>query len=161
MKRDSRLSFALHALLHMAEQPGVTMTSTEMAAYSGTHPVVVRQTFAGLREAGIVSSRKGRGGGWQLARPPAEVTLEQVQRALNERVVDVSSEDVAGHEGCLVQRVVHGALDDAVAEANRVLDRHLASITLADLAADVQELWGNPSPCYPVCAPARAEFAGR
>jgi Rrf2 family protein len=144
MKRDSRLSFALHALLHMAEQPGVTMTSTEMAAYSGTHPVVVRQTFAGLREAGIVSSRKGRGGGWQLARPPAEVTLEQVQRALNERVVDVSSEDVAGHEGCLVQQVVHSALDDAVAEANRVLDRHLVSITLADLAADVQELWGKP-----------------
>jgi Rrf2 family protein len=144
MKRDSRLSFALHALLHMAEQPGVTMTSTEMATYSGTHPVVVRQTFAGLREAGIVSSRKGRGGGWQLARPPAEITLEQVQRALNERVVDVSSKDVAGHEGCLVQRVVHGALDDAVAEANRVLDRHLAGITLADLGADVQALWGKP-----------------
>lgn len=144
MKRDSRLSFALHALLHMAEQPGVTMTSTEMAAYSGTHPVVVRQTFAGLREAGIVSSRKGRGGGWQLARPPAEITLEQVQRALNERVVDVSPEEVAGHEGCLVQRVVHGALDEAVEEANRVLDRHLAGITLADLGGDVQQLSGVP-----------------
>jgi Rrf2 family protein len=144
MKRDSRLSFALHALLHMAQQPGVTMTSTEMAAFSGTHPVVVRQTFAGLREAGIVSSRKGRGGGWQLGRPPAEITLEQVQRALNERVVDVSSDEVSGHEGCLVRRVVHSALDDAVAEANRVLDRHLASITLADLSADVQQLWGKP-----------------
>ena len=120
------------------------MTSTEMAAYSGTHPVVVRQTFAGLREAGIVSSRKGRGGGWQLARSPAEITLEQVQRALNERVVDVSAEEAAGHEGCLVQRVVHGALDDAVAEANRVLDRHLAGITLADLGADVQQLAGAP-----------------
>lgn len=120
------------------------MTSTEMAAFSGTHPVVVRQSFAGLREAGIVTSRKGRGGGWQLGRPPAEITLEQVQRALNERVVDVSSQEVVGHEGCLVQRVVHGALDDAVAEANRVLDRHLASITLADLSADVQQLWGKP-----------------
>lgn len=144
MKRDSRLSFALHALLHLAQQPGASMTSTEMAACSGKHPVVVRQTFAGLREAGIVTSRKGRGGGWQLARHPAEITLEQVQRALNERVVDVSSGEAAGHEGCLVQRVVHGALDDAVAEANRVLDRHLAGITLADLAADVQQLWGKP-----------------
>ena len=144
MKRDSRLSFALHALLHLAQQPGVAMTSTEMAACSGTHPVVVRQTFAGLREAGIVTSRKGRGGGWQLGRPPSEITLEQVQRALNERVVAVSSEDATGREGCLVQRVVHGALDDAVAEANRVLDRHLAGITLADLSADVHQLWGKP-----------------
>src|SRR5919107_5079117 len=137
MKRDTRLSFALHALLHLAQRPGVSMTSSEMAECSGTHPVVVRQTFAGLREAGIVSSRKGRGGGWQLARPLAEITLEQVQRALHERVVDVTAEDAIGHQECLVQRVVHGALDDAVAEANRVLDSHLASITLADLGADV------------------------
>ena len=144
MKRDSRLSFALHALLHLAQREGVSMTSGEMAECSGTHPVVVRQTFAGLREAGIVSSRKGRGGGWQLARPPAEITLEQVQRALNERVVDVSAEDTSGSQGCLVQHVVHGALDDAVAEANRVLDQHLAGITLADLSADVQQLAGAP-----------------
>jgi Rrf2 family protein len=144
MKRDTRLSFALHALLHLALRPGVSMTSGEMADCSGTHPVVVRQTFAGLREAGIVSSRKGRGGGWQLSRPPAEITLEQVQRALNERVVDVTAENADGPDGCLVQRVVHGALDDAVAEANRVLDRHLASITLADLGADVQQLAGAP-----------------
>ncbi|MDQ2652679.1 MAG: Rrf2 family transcriptional regulator [Chloroflexota bacterium] len=146
MKRDTRLSFALHALLHLAQRPGVSMTSGEMAECSGTHPVVVRQTFAGLREAGIVTSRKGRGGGWQLGRPAAEITLEQVQRALNERVVDVSTstEDAAGQDGCLVQRVVHGALDDAVAEANRVLDRHLASVTLADLGADVQQLAGVP-----------------
>lgn len=144
MTRDSRLSFALHALLHLAQQPGVTMTSTEMAACSGTHPVVVRQTFAGLREAGIVTSRKGRGGGWQLARPPAAITLEQVQRALNERVVEVAPERVTGNAACLVRRVVHGALDDAVAEANRVLDRHLAGISLADLAGDVQQLSGQP-----------------
>ena len=144
MKRDTRLSFALHALLHLAQRPGVSMTSGEMAECSGTHPVVVRQTFAGLREAGIVSSRKGRGGGWQLARPPAEITLEQVQRALNERVVNVAAEAPTDPRGCLVQRVVHGALDDAVAEANRVLDRHLAGITLADLGADVQHLAGAP-----------------
>lgn len=149
MKRDSRLSFALHALLHLAQQPGVTMTSGEMAECSGAHPVVVRQTFAGLREAGIVSSRKGRGGGWQLARPPAEITLAQVQRALNERVVDVTSEAAVGHEGCLVQRVVHGALDDAVAEANHVLDRHLAGITLADLGTNVQLLAGRPFAMLP------------
>jgi DNA-binding IscR family transcriptional regulator len=67
MKQDSRLSFALHALLHLAQHPDRTMTSGEMAECSGAHPVAVRQTFAGLRDAGIVSSRNGRGGGWRLA----------------------------------------------------------------------------------------------
>ncbi|MCA9861395.1 MAG: Rrf2 family transcriptional regulator [Thermomicrobiales bacterium] len=43
------------------------MTSRAIAECSGAHPVVVRQTLAGLREAGIVASRTRRGG--QLARP--------------------------------------------------------------------------------------------
>ncbi|MFT4040134.1 MAG: Rrf2 family transcriptional regulator [Thermomicrobiales bacterium] len=142
MKRDSRLSFALHALLHLAQQPGLVMTSTEMAECSGAHPVVIRQTFAGLREAGIVTARKGRGGGWQLARPPAGITLEQVQRALGERVASVSTAEEP--EGCLVQQVVFTALDEATAEANRVLDARLAAVTLADLSADLERRHGAP-----------------
>lgn len=135
MKRDSRLSVALHVLLHMAERPGVAMTSEEMAVWASTNPVVIRRTFAGLREAGIVSSQKGHGGGWRLARPPAEVTLDQVQRALGERMVAVGAP--AESPGCAVEAAVHRALDEAVAEANAVLDRRLAAITLADLARSV------------------------
>ena len=138
MKRNSRLSVALHVLLHLAQRPDGAMTSTEMAVCAGTNPVVIRRAFAGLREAGIVSSRKGHGGGWRLARPPSEVNLDQVQRALGERVLAVTTLDES--PGCLVERAVHLALDDAVTEAARVLDRRLASITLADLAAEVGNL---------------------
>ena len=142
MKRNSRLSVALHVLLHMAQRPDAAMTSEEMAVCAGTNPVVIRRAFAGLREAGIVSSSKGHGGGWRLARPLSDVTLEQVQRALDERVVAVA----AAYEspGCLVEQAVHRALDGAVAEATRVLDRRLAAITLADLATDVHRRTGKP-----------------
>lgn len=135
MKRGSRLSVALHVLLHMAERPDVAMTSEEMAIWANTNPVVIRRTFAGLREAGIVSSQKGHGGGWRFARAPADVTLDQVQRAFGERMAAVASAD--GSPGCAVEAAVQRALDDAVAEANAVLDRRLASITLADLARSV------------------------
>jgi Rrf2 family protein len=134
MKSDSRLSVTLHVLLHMAER-GKPMTSAELAAHMDTNPVVVRRTFAGLREVGIVSSQKGHGGGWRLARPPAEVTLDQVQRALGERLVAVATPDES--PGCAVEAAVHRALDDAVAEANAALDRRLAAVTLADLARSV------------------------
>jgi Rrf2 family protein len=141
MKRNGRFSFALHALLHLAQSPGGEMTSTQMAACSATHAVVIRQTFAGLRAAGIVSSRRGRGGGWRLTRPPSEITLEQVQRALGERVVGVATAEES--PGCLVERVVHDTLDGAVAEANRILDQRLATVSLADLAEDVHRLAGQ------------------
>jgi Rrf2 family protein len=139
MKRNKRLSVALHLLLHMAERPDAAMTSEEMSTCAGTNAVVIRRTLAGLREAQIVSSLKGHGGGWRLVRPLSEITLEEVQRALDERVVTSPSMHKEG-SGCLIEKVIHLALDDAVAEANRVLERRLATITLADIAADVYRL---------------------
>ncbi len=47
-----------------------------------TNPVVVRRMMGGLRDRGIVSSEKGHGGGWQLARPLADVTLRDVYEAV-------------------------------------------------------------------------------
>lgn len=82
MKRDSRLSITLHALLHMAERK--TITSEELAACLSTNPVVVRRTMAGLREAGLVRSEKGHGGGWSLACDLATVSLADVHAALGE-----------------------------------------------------------------------------
>ncbi len=139
MKRNKRLSVALHVLLHMAERPNEAMTSEEMASCVGTNAVVIRRTFAGLREAQIVSSLKGHGGGWRLAKPLNKISLEEVQRALDERIFTVPTPHDES-PGCLIEKAVHLALDEAVAEANRFLDRRLAMITLADIAADVYQL---------------------
>lgn len=132
MKRSDRLSIALHVLLHMGQHPELPMTSEDIAGWVGTHAVVVRRTFAGLREAGIVSSSKGHGGGWSLARPMQQISLLQVQQALGERLVSVGAREES--PGCAVEIAVHQALDDAMQEASRVLDARLAGITLADLA---------------------------
>ena len=138
MKRNDRLSVALHVLLHMAERGDNPMTSAEMAACVDTNPVVIRRTFAGLREAGIVTSDKGHGGGWRLAKPPGEIALVDVQRALGERILPLAMHEES--PGCLVERAGIEAVDDALAEAERVVEARLASLTLADLAQRVQHL---------------------
>jgi Rrf2 family protein len=138
MKRNDRLSVALHVLLHMVEREGEPMTSAEMAACVDTNPVVIRRTFAGLRDAGIVRSDKGHGGGWRLGRPPGEIALAEVQQALGERMVALAAHEES--PGCLVERAVIAAVDDAMREAERVVEKRLASLTLADLANDVRKL---------------------
>jgi Rrf2 family protein len=42
----------------------------------------LEQIFQRLRRAGIVTSKRGPGGGYLLARPPAEVTLREVVEAV-------------------------------------------------------------------------------
>ena len=76
MKRDSRLSSVLHALLHMAEQDG-PVTSETLAQCLGTNPVVVRRTMGYLREAGIVTSDRGHAGGWRIHADLGAVADEQ------------------------------------------------------------------------------------
>lgn len=142
MKPNSRLSVALHVLLHMAQRDE-PMTSEEMAACAGTNPVVIRRTFAGLRQAGIVVSTKGHGGGWRLGRALTGVSLAEVQDALGEPVIALGkSEDMPG---CAIEKAVNAALDEAVSEARALLARKLATISLADLFDGI-DVSGVPQP---------------
>jgi len=134
MKRDSRLSVALHVLLHMAQRE-TPMTSEEMAACAGTNPVVIRRTFAGLREAGIVASTKGHGGGWRLGRALSAISLAEVQDALDEPIIALGKAEEM--PGCAIEKAVNAALDDAVSQARALLARKLATISLADLFAGI------------------------
>jgi Rrf2 family protein len=134
MKRSNRFSLALHVLVHLAEHPGLAATSEHLAACVRTNPVVVRRTLAGLRQAGLVASTAGHGGGWTLARAADSITLRDVYAALGERLlfaIDLSG----GNPDCRVQRAVAGTLDDFLQDAEALLADRLSRITLADVAA--------------------------
>ncbi|MCB9656684.1 MAG: Rrf2 family transcriptional regulator [Sandaracinaceae bacterium] len=141
MRNDSRLSSVLHALLHMASHTG-PMTSEQLATCMQTNPVVVRRTMAGLREAGIVRSEKGRGGGWSLERVLAHITLRDLHDALGE-----PSLFAVGHHHaestCLVEQAVNAALGDVFEEAERLLLARLGAVTLAQLEQDFTERMGR------------------
>jgi Rrf2 family protein len=134
MRRDSRLSLALHALLHMAHAE--PLTSEAMAAQGDTNPVVVRRTMAGLRAAGIVRSEKGHGGGWSLARSLDDVTLHDVYEALGEPTI-LAIGNRTESPGCAVEQAVNRALAGAFEAAETILVKELRGVTLAALAREV------------------------
>ena len=134
MKRDSRLSAVLHALLHMNER-AEPVTSEALAQCLNTNPVVVRRTMGLLREAGLVAADRGHSGGWRIVADLSAVSLRQLHEALGEPALFAIGNRNERPE-CLVEQAVNAALDDVFEQAELLLLQKFESISLADLAAD-------------------------
>ncbi|RTL89984.1 transcriptional regulator [Ancylobacter aquaticus] len=132
MNRDTRLSDVLHVLLHMGQAKGL-LTSDVLARSMGTNPAVFRRTMAGLREAGLVRSERGHGGGWQLARPLNEITLLDVYEALG-RPNLFAIGNRSAHAKCLVEKNVNAVMVDTMAEAATLFATRFREITLDQIA---------------------------
>ena len=131
MRRDSRLSGVLHVLLHMAERDEPA-TSDSLAKAMDTNPVVIRRILSGLRERGYVRSEKGHGGGWSLSCDLSRVTLRDIYSALGCPPLLAMSNRTES-PGCLVEKAVNTALDEAFRDAEALLLTRLGEVTLAAL----------------------------
>ena len=135
MNRDTRLSDVLHVLLHMA-QADAPLTSEVLARSMGTNPSVFRRTMAGLREADLVRSERGHGGGWRLARPLGQITLLSVYEALGRPALFAIGNRGAKGD-CLVERNVDAAIAETMAEAAALVEHRFGALTLEQIAPQV------------------------
>ena len=147
MNKDTRLSGVLHVLLHLG-QVSAPLTSEVLANTMGTNPPVFRRTMAGLREAGYVTSEKGHGGGWMLARPLSEITLLDVYVALDRPglfAIASRNENTA----CKVEQAVNYALSDTMTKAEALFLDTFRGITLDQLMPETSHGLGihcKPAP---------------
>ncbi|MEM6308607.1 MAG: Rrf2 family transcriptional regulator [Pseudomonadota bacterium] len=131
MKRNSRLSLALHTLSHMAGAPERVRTSKDIAAHAGTNPVVVRRVLGRLREAGLLTSEKGHAGGWKLARAPQDITLADVYVALDESLIAEIDEDDA--PSCAVEHALYRRVSGVMKDIEQSLIARLGETNIAEV----------------------------
>jgi DNA-binding IscR family transcriptional regulator len=117
------------------EQHRDAMTSERIGQMLGTNATVVRRTMAGLREAGYVSSVKGHGGGWTLARPLSDITLLDVYKALGAPELFALGMATDAPD-CLVEQAVNASLGHTLQEAERRLLARFGEVRLSEIAAD-------------------------
>lgn len=142
---NTQFAVAVHVLTYLADvgrdRP---VSSDELAASTNVNPVHVRRVLGPLREAGLVRSRPGAHGGWELCRDPAGLALAEVWRLVQ------GDDPVLGLHGpnpsCPVGRGIQvslAALDRTVAAA---VDAELAQTTVADLLADARRAAATAPP---------------
>lgn len=132
MRQDNRLSRVLHALLHLdgMDKPA---TSEQIAQMLQTNAAVVRRTMSGLRDAGIVTSIKGHGGGWSLAKPLDQITLLAIYNALGPpQLFAIGNDDE--NPSCLLARSAYAATNEALGTARQHFEQSLERVTVAQLA---------------------------
>ena len=89
MHISARIDYALRALCTLAARGGEPLTAEELAQAQGLPVRFLRAILNDLRRVGIVTSQRGNEGGYQLARPPSEITIGEVFRRLEGPLAEV------------------------------------------------------------------------
>jgi Rrf2 family protein len=93
--------YGLKAVAHLAAlAPGAMAQAADIARANTIPKKFLDAILADLRNAGIVASRKGPGGGYRLARPPADIALGQVVRSLDGPLAPIACASRSAYQPC-------------------------------------------------------------
>ncbi|TCZ54643.1 Rrf2 family transcriptional regulator [Roseicella aquatilis] len=138
MRLSTRGRYAVMAMVDLAarqQEAGANsrgerpVSLAELAQAQLLSLAYLEQLFGHLRRAGLVSSARGPGGGYRLARPAAETTIAQIVDAVDEPIRATRCEE--GSPGCLAgRRCLTHELWTELGEQIRLF---LGHVTLADV----------------------------
>ena len=129
--RNTRFALGVHLLTLIGAGDGRPVSSESMAGSAGTNAVHVRRVAGHLREAGLVTSQHGPGGGWLAAREPRSVTLRDVWDAVHGDGPVLGLHDAA--PDCPIGQAIQQELLAVDHDAHAALRAELARTTLADV----------------------------
>ena len=153
---------AIQALLELALEPQRWRSVRELAELQGLPAPMLEQLLLRLRRAGLLQSRRGRLGGYRLALPPPQISLDQVLAAVaampGPPASPSSSEELADDPVALEAVASEAVALEAVAESEiqlgdpasqqvtellayrlrRAMERELARLSLEDLLLDLR-----------------------
>jgi Rrf2 family protein len=127
LKLPAKVKYALLLLLALTDRSTrqASLTANELIAQYPIPECYLEQILASLRHSGLVKSRQGARGGYQLAREPEQITLLDV-------LVSVEGEQHAAkrhEERTLDREIIHSIWQQARAASQTVLQQQ----TLQDL----------------------------
>jgi Rrf2 family protein len=133
-----KAKYALKAAMHLARrEAGEAVLIAEIAASERIPKKFLESILLAMKNRGLLVSRKGRGGGYALARPAAQVSFGEIVRIMDGPLAPVPCVSVTAYRPCgecpsessCEIRAVMKRVRDAISE---VLD----ATTLADAVRD-------------------------
>ena len=132
MKITYRGDYALKTILNLSINYGQGILTIHEIAERFDIPVkFLEQILLDLKRGGFVESRRGKIGGYALARPPEQIKLGDVVRFIDGPLEPIACVE-SGYKGCrdISRCVFKGIWKSVSASTAKILD----SLTFADLA---------------------------
>jgi len=135
MRMSTKAQYAVRAMVNLnLHSGGSPVTLRDISLREGISLAYLEQLFVKLRRGKIVTSVRGPGGGYLLARPAQEIQVDEIIDSVEESLVPVSCMDKKDgcvcDDQCVTHSVWHGL--------GEKIRQFLASITLADLTEEAQ-----------------------
>ena len=158
---STKAEYGVRLMIELGRQPGSTPVSLNSVAEAERLPLsYLEHLVAKLRKAGLVTSTRGAHGGYRLAQPAAEITMDAVVQALEGQIAPMECfhETPEGRVLCSHEDLLVGG-DSAGGCATKLLwtrvqngvTKALAGTTLAELVE-----FSTPHPPLPTTGRSKA-----
>ena len=108
MHISTRCRYAIKALVRLAlSYGGAPVQSRDIAVFGNIPVKYLEQVMHDLRQGGLVTSTRGKNGGYVLARPPNAVSFAQVRELVDGPFANPERTPGAGQADALVEPVWH------------------------------------------------------
>ena len=133
MKFSAQEEYGLRCLMAIARHAEDICTIGEIARSEGLNEPYAAKLLSVLRKDGLLTSTRGQGGGYTLARPPGEIAVARVLEALGGRMYKSGfCERYAGQEPSCTH-TDDCSLRPLWSSVQAAIDHVLDRVTLADL----------------------------
>jgi Rrf2 family protein len=147
MKMTTQEDYGLRCLLRLGrEAKGESLTISELSRQEGIASPTVAKMMRILRRAGMVTSTRGKEGGYTLARSPEAINVGEVLAALGGRLFDARFCERHSGTGRLCTHTPDCSIRSVWRVLQDVVDGVLGRMTLKDLLRTEEEVTASVSP---------------
>jgi Rrf2 family protein len=136
MKLSKKGEYALRALIDLgiAAEVGRPLVQVSELAEKEQIPIkFLEQIMQLLKEEGFVESRRGKFGGYRLAKPPAKITIGSVVRVIDGPLAPIGCVSHTAYEKCSCPDEVHCGLRMLMLDVRNAIAGILDRYSLADV----------------------------
>src|SRR5215470_5288969 len=136
MRVTAKGEYATRAVLHIAMAYPEVITIHQIAERDRIPAKYLEQILLELKRGGVLASRRGVNGGYLLARDPSEISVGEVLRIVDSRIIDSSCLQNDSDRGFACADYYGCGLKQLWRDVNLAVERLLFDTSFADVCAN-------------------------